>query len=126
MHDRSYRDTGALFFPDFWRLDAMNPLWGLIGWKPDPGRPEDLFQQESGILVIDRWRHWIPLLVLCFVNGHDQAKWYSEVNDGGEKDSYHMIPYFFDISTFQHFKLSHLVQLLRFSDTFPIIVSVPK
>ena len=108
----AYHRTGALFFPDFWELDFAHPLWSVVGHGGvgggsdgngdgegggvgssvsggDGGSRQAELQQESGIVLVDRWRHWGALLLLCYMNGDGQAEWYATLCDGGEKETYH-------------------------------------
>ena len=111
MQHADYRRTGAIFFPDFWELDFTHPLWSVVGHGVgggggrnsvgkgesvedsergvDSGSHQAELQQESGIVLVDRWRHWGALLLLCYMNGDGQAEWYATLCDGGEKETYH-------------------------------------
>jgi len=63
-----FLETGAVFWPDFWRrgntifnLDETSLVWELTGTAF-----VDMFEQESGQLLVDRGRHAAALDVLMF------------------------------------------------------------
>ncbi|ETI55277.1 hypothetical protein F442_01957 [Phytophthora nicotianae P10297] len=65
-------DTGAVFWPDFWHPDntifnihRQSLVWQFLGFPF-----ADMFEQESGQLLIDRRRHTIPVEVLSFYAFH--------------------------------------------------------
>jgi alpha 1,2-mannosyltransferase len=69
---REFVDTGAVFWPDFWHpqhtlfyLGEDSLLWELLDMPF-----VDMFEQESGQLVIDRRRHAAPLELLHFFTFH--------------------------------------------------------
>jgi hypothetical protein len=75
-----FLEYGALFWPDFWKYPADHPMWKIIGLPC-----EDEHEQESGQLVLDKQRHWLPLLVAFhFQHHHD---FYFRIMMG-DKDSY--------------------------------------
>ncbi|KAG7388588.1 hypothetical protein PHYBOEH_007798 [Phytophthora boehmeriae] len=62
-------DTGALFWPDFWHpkntifnINAESPIWELIGTPY-----ADMFEQESGQLLIDRRRAGVAMEIVQFL-----------------------------------------------------------
>ncbi|GMF20829.1 unnamed protein product [Phytophthora fragariaefolia] len=64
--------TGAIFWPDFWHPDQtiffINPtsmVWQLLDMPF-----VDMFEQESGQLLIDRKRHAAPLALVAFYAFH--------------------------------------------------------
>ncbi|KAF4027962.1 putative Mannosyltransferase [Phytophthora infestans] len=64
--------TGAIFWPDFWHpdstifgLDENSLLWELMDMPF-----VDMFEQESGQLVVDRRRHAAPLALVRFYALH--------------------------------------------------------
>ena len=75
-----YRETGAIFWPDWATAAADNPAWRVFGVAYRDER-----EQESGQLVIDKQRRWKPLN-LC--------NWYNEHSDFfyrfvyGDKDTF--------------------------------------
>lgn len=48
-----YRQYGAVFWPDYWKTGAENPIWKIVKHRYKEG-PE----QESGQLLIDKERCW--------------------------------------------------------------------
>ncbi|RLN54050.1 hypothetical protein BBJ29_003155 [Phytophthora kernoviae] len=63
-----FEDTGAIFWPDFWHpirtifnIHATSMLWELLDMPF-----VDMFEQESGQLLIDRRRHAAPLKLAFF------------------------------------------------------------
>ena len=46
---KEYKETGALFWPDFWTLKESNAMWNMIGRAYEPG-----IQQESGQIVLNK------------------------------------------------------------------------
>ncbi|KAG7377997.1 hypothetical protein PHYPSEUDO_010707 [Phytophthora pseudosyringae] len=65
-------ETGAVFWPDFWHPDntifnihRQALVWQFLGFPF-----VDMFEQESGQLLIDRRRHTVPMEVLSFYAFH--------------------------------------------------------
>ncbi|KAL2822412.1 mannosyltransferase putative-domain-containing protein [Aspergillus granulosus] len=79
--DKDYLETGALFFKDrlimpeskrkFLQEVLPKPLSSKAlesrFWTGDSGH-----MQESGVIVVDKWRHFIPLLLVTRMNGPDR------------------------------------------------------
>ncbi|KAL3459776.1 putative alpha-1,3-mannosyltransferase [Aspergillus heterothallicus] len=79
--DEDYLQTGALFFKDRIILPELKrkflqdvlpkPLSSKVlesrFWTGDSGH-----MQESGVVVVDKWRHFIPLLLVTRMNGPDR------------------------------------------------------
>ncbi|KAL2847532.1 mannosyltransferase putative-domain-containing protein [Aspergillus pseudoustus] len=79
--DEDYLETGALFFKDriilpeskrkFLQEVLPRPLSRQVlesrFWTGDSGH-----MQESGVVVVDKWRHFIPLLLVTRMNGPDR------------------------------------------------------
>ncbi|KAJ8577749.1 hypothetical protein ON010_g1457 [Phytophthora cinnamomi] len=64
--------TGAIFWPDFWHprstifnIHESSLLWELLGMES-----VDMFEQESGQLVVDRRRHAAPLELVRYFAFH--------------------------------------------------------
>jgi len=77
-----YRESGALFWPDFQALDPRSEMWEAVDLKPVKG-----MMQESGQILVDKVRHWAPLvLALHFNVEHD---FYYRKTNGGDKETYH-------------------------------------
>lgn len=62
FESQAFTATGALFWPDFWKMPIDQPMWSVMGVQC-----EDEMEQESGQLVIDKERAWHPLLLSMFL-----------------------------------------------------------
>ncbi|KAG4047845.1 hypothetical protein PC123_g16820 [Phytophthora cactorum] len=64
--------TGAIFWPDFWHPDST--IFGIyenaLLWELIDMPFVDMFEQESGQLVVDRRRHAAPLALVWFYALH--------------------------------------------------------
>ncbi|XWX00157.1 hypothetical protein V2A60_008176 [Cordyceps javanica] len=81
FEDEDYQRTGALFFKDraLWPESKQDWLKKVLPapisekvlasryWKGESGQ-----LQESGVVVVDKWRHFISMLVVCRMNGPDR------------------------------------------------------
>ncbi|KAI1757859.1 glycosyltransferase family 71 protein [Xylaria castorea] len=79
--DPDYKKTGALFFRDRtimpeskrrWLLQILpRPIHKLAKesswWTGSSGH-----HQESGVVVVDKWKHFISMLLICRFNGSDR------------------------------------------------------
>lgn len=81
FEDPGYKDTGALFFRDRLIMPESKKRWlQQVLPKPIPKLAkqsrfwtgESGHMQESGVLVIDKWKHFIPLLLVTRMNGPDR------------------------------------------------------
>ncbi|KAJ6436613.1 F-box domain-containingprotein [Purpureocillium lavendulum] len=81
FNDDGYITTGALFFRDRLILPESKKLWlqqilpGPISEKVKNSRPwtgHSGHMQESGVIVVDKWRHFIALLTVARMNGPDR------------------------------------------------------
>jgi alpha 1,2-mannosyltransferase len=70
---KEFKETGAIFWPDFWHpnatmfgLHSKSLLWELLDMPF-----VDMFEQESGQLIVDRRRHAAPLELVLFYATHD-------------------------------------------------------
>lgn len=79
--DIQYQDTGALFFKDRSILPEDKKKWlreilpGPISRQVKQSRlwtGESGHMQESGVVVIDKWRHFVPLLLATRLNGPER------------------------------------------------------
>ncbi|WP_291123253.1 hypothetical protein [Flavobacterium sp. UBA6046] len=62
-----YLNSGAIFWPDFWKTAADNPIWQIVE-NEDYLSPE----QESGQILIDKQKCWKELnLCLHFNENHE-------------------------------------------------------
>lgn len=53
-----YQESGAIFWPDYWRTSALNPIWELVGAEPHG------YEQESGQLLVNKRKGWAALAVV--------------------------------------------------------------
>jgi hypothetical protein len=81
FEDEAYRKTGALFFKDRLMMPESKKRWlqeilprpvsnkamGSRFWTGQSGH-----MQESGVVVVDKWRHFIALLLVTRMNGPDR------------------------------------------------------
>ncbi|GAQ91132.1 Hypothetical protein KFL_007320050 [Klebsormidium nitens] len=77
FEDQQYRESGATFWPDYWRTSTLNPIWELVGAEPHG------YAQESGQLLINKRKGWVALAVALLFN---QAPYRLLLND--DKDTY--------------------------------------
>lgn len=81
FNDEAYRKTGALFFKDR-NLSPENKRAWIKSILPSPisanikknrmWTGESGHMQESGVIVVDKYRHFIPLLLTTKLNGPDR------------------------------------------------------
>jgi alpha 1,2-mannosyltransferase len=76
----AYRKHGAIFWPDFWRTAADNPIWNITGTPYT-----ETYEQESGQIIIDRKRCWTALNLAFYFNVHNEI-YYKLVM--GDKDTF--------------------------------------
>ncbi|KAL4781655.1 mannosyltransferase putative-domain-containing protein [Aspergillus varians] len=79
--DEGYRETGALFFKDRLIMPGSKRKW-LQKVLPEPisekvqesrlWTGESSHMQESGVVVVDKWRHFVTLLLVSRMNGPDR------------------------------------------------------
>jgi len=77
-----YARWGAIFWPDYGRLEQSRPVWK---WTGVPYRDEPEF--ESGQIVVDKRRCWKPLGLTMWMNAHSDF-WYRYVH--GDKETFHL------------------------------------
>jgi hypothetical protein len=79
--DPAYKKTGALFFKDRLIMPEKKKRWlqqilpkpiskqvkQSRFWTGDSGH-----QQESGVVVVDKWRHFMAMLLVTRMNGPDR------------------------------------------------------
>uniref|UniRef100_H3GDI6 Nucleotide-diphospho-sugar transferase domain-containing protein n=1 Tax=Phytophthora ramorum TaxID=164328 RepID=H3GDI6_PHYRM len=85
---REFVDTGALFWPDYWHpqqtifaINQTSLVWQLLDTPF-----VDMFEQESGQLLIDRKRHAAPLSLVTFYAFHMPNYFYKLKLAWGDKD----------------------------------------
>ncbi len=62
---QSWRETGALFWPDIVDLTTANPVWAALGLPP-----ETVTSFESGQMLLDKARHLEALATTVALNEH--------------------------------------------------------
>ncbi|KAM0752545.1 hypothetical protein T439DRAFT_286821 [Meredithblackwellia eburnea MCA 4105] len=77
---KAYKRLGVMFWPDYWRTSADNPIWALIGV---PCRDE--WEQEAGQILIDKSRHLDALILSEWMM--DSSRFKFNFSDG-DKDMF--------------------------------------
>jgi len=79
---KQFEETGALFWPDFPRLEPSRSIWGLTGvtYREEP-------EFESGQIVLDKARCFRPLSLAMWFNEYSDF-WYRHIH--GDKETFHM------------------------------------
>ncbi len=77
-----YRETGAIFWPDIWRLAPHRLIWSICGID---FRDEREF--ESGQIVIDKRRCWKALNVAMHLNEYSDFYYQHFL---GDKETFHL------------------------------------
>jgi hypothetical protein len=77
-----YEREGALFWPDYGRLDRNREIWEIckVAYRDEP-------EFESGQFVVDKRRHMAPLELAFFYNAHSDF-YYRYLH--GDKDTFHL------------------------------------
>ncbi|KAI8388684.1 mannosyltransferase putative-domain-containing protein [Radiomyces spectabilis] len=76
----NYEATGALFWPDFWKTHGENKIFDILNIPC-----QDEWEQESGQMVIDKRRAWLPLQLAWFMQQHHEI-YFQFLN--GDKDTF--------------------------------------
>jgi alpha 1,3-mannosyltransferase len=81
FEDPAYIETGALFFHDRLMMPGNKRSW-LKEILPEPitksvqrsrlWTGQSVHMQESGVVLIDKWRHFVPMLLVSRMNGPDR------------------------------------------------------
>lgn len=58
-----YKEYGTMFWPDFWRTGNENHIWKIVECEPD-----NMQEQESGQLLINKEKCWNELNLALFFN----------------------------------------------------------
>ncbi|HEX7103901.1 MAG TPA: hypothetical protein VF201_14745, partial [Nitrolancea sp.] len=77
-----YHSAGALFWADIRQVNRFNPIWSIAGTSPPDG-PEF----ESGIVLLDKARHWPELQLALHFN--QQSPFYCRYLIG-DKDTFQL------------------------------------
>lgn len=77
-----YIATGAIFWPDYRRLEPSRPIWEIcrVNYRDEP-------EFESGQIVVDKRRCWRSLQMAMHLNEHSDF-YYKHIH--GDKDTFHM------------------------------------
>ena len=77
-----YKQTGAIFWPDYGRLAANRDIWEImkIQYRDEP-------EFESGQVVVDKRRCWHALQITMHINEWSDF-YYSHIH--GDKETFHM------------------------------------
>ena len=67
LHSKPFRETGAIFWKDFWKTKPENPIWKILGIPCD-----NEHEQESGQIVVDKSRPdtWKALNLALYMQVH--------------------------------------------------------
>ncbi|KAJ3120732.1 hypothetical protein HK098_004272 [Nowakowskiella sp. JEL0407] len=76
-----YLTHGALFWPDYWKTAKHSPIWS---WMGQPCVDE--WEQESGIMVINKRQSWKALMLLWFINKDNESRAWNQKFLHGDKD----------------------------------------
>jgi alpha 1,3-mannosyltransferase len=100
----SYNETGGLFFIDRdigpksrkeWLKSMVPPPFSLKMKQNRFWTGTGSHYQESGVIVVDKWRHFIPLLLVTRLNGLERG----DANSSGLYDEIHGTSYTQEVSS---------------------------
>ncbi|KAI8368463.1 mannosyltransferase putative-domain-containing protein [Blakeslea trispora] len=77
---QEYQATGALFWPDFWKTHGENKIFDVLNIEC-----LDEWEQESGQMVIDKEKSWLPLQLAWYMQKHSDV-YFQFLN--GDKDTF--------------------------------------
>lgn len=77
-----FKKSGAVFWPDYGRLEPFRGAWTLAGLKYN-----DEPEFESGQVLVDRQKAWKPLFLSLWYNEHSDFV-YQHVH--GDKETFHL------------------------------------
>ncbi|KAI8968158.1 mannosyltransferase putative-domain-containing protein [Mycotypha africana] len=75
-----YKETGALFWPDYWKTHGENKIFDIMDIDCD-----NEWEQESGQMVIDKEKSWVPLQLAWYMQKHYEI-YFQFLN--GDKDTF--------------------------------------
>jgi hypothetical protein len=77
-----FRETGAIFWPDYGRLAPWRHIWGIceVPYRDEP-------EVESGQVVVDKRRCWEALNLALHYNDHSEF-YYQHIH--GDKETFHL------------------------------------
>ncbi|KAK4046908.1 hypothetical protein OIO90_006390 [Microbotryomycetes sp. JL221] len=79
---KAFKRLGVMFWPDYWRTSADNPIWAIIGV---PCRDE--WEQEAGQILIDKSKHLDALLLSEWMMDSSRFNFWFNFSDG-DKDMF--------------------------------------
>lgn len=77
---KAYQRHGAIFWVDFWKTSADNPVWSIIGV---PCRDE--WEQEAGVILVDKSRVLDAMLLAEYWQDSERYKFYLRTISDGDK-----------------------------------------
>lgn len=75
---REFKETGSIFWPDYWQTSLENPIWQVVGRTP-----ESEWEQESGQIVIHKESAWKAVNLAV----HFNSDFYMKLLNG-DKDTF--------------------------------------
>lgn len=78
FEDKSFKEIGTVFWPDYWKTSEENPIWKIIGVEPS-----GTWEQESGQILIRKSTAW-KAINLCV---HFNTEFYMRLLNG-DKDTF--------------------------------------
>ncbi|KAI9016555.1 mannosyltransferase putative-domain-containing protein [Phycomyces nitens] len=75
-----YKRTGAMFWPDFWKTDGENIIFPILDIPC-----EDEWEQESGQIVVNKAKSWLPLQLAWYMQSNYEI-YFQLLN--GDKDTF--------------------------------------
>jgi len=75
---KEFKETGTVFWPDYWKTSVDNPMWKILGQEPKAA-----WEQESGQLVLRKSAAW-RAINLCV---HFNSEFYMKLLNG-DKDTF--------------------------------------
>ncbi|KAI9260623.1 mannosyltransferase putative-domain-containing protein [Phascolomyces articulosus] len=76
----AFKATGAMFWPDFWKTHTENKIFEILDIPC-----KDEWEQESGQMVIDKTKSWLPLQLTWYMQEHSDL-YFQFLN--GDKDTF--------------------------------------
>ncbi|KAI9484767.1 mannosyltransferase putative-domain-containing protein [Zychaea mexicana] len=76
----AFKATGAMFWPDFWKTHIENKIFDILNVPCN-----DEWEQESGQMVLDKARSWLPLQLAWYMQEHSDL-YFQFLN--GDKDTF--------------------------------------
>ncbi|KAH8554605.1 mannosyltransferase putative-domain-containing protein [Umbelopsis sp. PMI_123] len=80
FHSKEFEETGALFWPDFWKTHPENRIFDILDIPCS-----DTWEQESGQIYLDKQKAWVPLQLAWYLQSHHEL-YFQLLN--GDKDTF--------------------------------------